>query len=575
MTATADTRCLLDRASAVERRIRALIAQRRQSDPAPDDPFRGLYLSDEVVDTLLDNPPADRPLAPLPTPAPADDSVRLHRLARTVALTDQDLEILVISLLPDLDPRFERLYGYLNDDVTRRRASIGLCLELAGMSPMDAAARARLAPGAPLVDHSLVLVEDGDRPFLTRGLRVPDRVTAHLLGDDTADPALAGMLLAPRGHHNRQSAELTAAFVAGQRFCYVREPVGCTATAVATDGLLAAGHDVLCCDAAKLTATDDLAHAVTVLTREAILGEAAMVVSPVEAFGPHTGAVVDRLAKLPVPVVLTGVATWDPEWSGVAPLLTDVARLTVAERMHMWNNELGQLADTVDVGDVAAHFAFGPRQVAAAIAAAEAVAQLSRSPLGTAELRHGARAQNAAGLERLARRIEPAVSWADLVLPARGARAAAGPRRPGAAPRAGAVDWRMRPGGGRGARRHRAVRRRLRDRQDDVGRGDRRRPRARPLHRQPRHRGRQVRRRDREEPRTHLHRGRRGQRGAAVRRGRRDLRQAQRGARRPRPVRQHRERLPAAAHGDLRRAGDPGHQPAGQHRRRVHPAARR
>lgn len=447
-TATADTRCLLDRASAVERRIRALIAHRRRYDPAPDDPFRGLYLSDEVVDTLLDaRPPAS---VPPPEPGSADDSVRLNRLARTVGLTEQDIEILVICLLPDLDPRFERLYGYLNDDVTRRRASIGLSLELAGMSPMDATARARLAPGAPLVDHSLILVEDADRPFLTRALRVPDRVTAHLLGDDTADPALTGMLVAPLGHPNRQSAELAAAFVAGQRFCYVREPVGCTATAIATDGLRRAGHDVLCCDATKLPADDTLAYTVTVLCREAVLREAALVVSPVEAFGVRTGAVIDRLAKLPVPVVMSGVATWDPEWSDATPLLTDVTRLTVAERVTMWHNELGTLAGTVDVGDIAAQFAFGPRQVAAAIASAEAVARLTRRPLGTAELRHGARSQNAAGLERLARRIEPAVSWADIVLPTR-VLAQLQELTVRARTRERVLsDWGMRPGGGRG-----------------------------------------------------------------------------------------------------------------------------
>ena len=37
--------------------------------------------------------------------------------------------------MPDLDARFELLYGYLHDDVTRRRASIGLALELAAPSP--------------------------------------------------------------------------------------------------------------------------------------------------------------------------------------------------------------------------------------------------------------------------------------------------------------------------------------------------------------------------------------------------------------------------------------------------------
>ena len=50
----------------------------------------------------------------------------------TANLTTVDVELLVIALLPDLDVRFERLYGYLNDDVTRRRASVGLALQLAG-----------------------------------------------------------------------------------------------------------------------------------------------------------------------------------------------------------------------------------------------------------------------------------------------------------------------------------------------------------------------------------------------------------------------------------------------------------
>ena len=97
-------------------------------------------------------------------------------------------------MVPDLDSRFERLYGYLNDDVTRRRATVGLALTLADQPSASAAARARLLPGAPLIDRALLQVEDADRPFLTRALRVPDRVAAHLLGDDAADPALIGLL---------------------------------------------------------------------------------------------------------------------------------------------------------------------------------------------------------------------------------------------------------------------------------------------------------------------------------------------------------------------------------------------
>ena len=40
----------------MEQRVRDLVAERRADDPAPDDPFRGLYLTDDAVDRLLQDP---------------------------------------------------------------------------------------------------------------------------------------------------------------------------------------------------------------------------------------------------------------------------------------------------------------------------------------------------------------------------------------------------------------------------------------------------------------------------------------------------------------------------------------
>jgi hypothetical protein len=135
---------LLGRVGLVEDRIRVLVQHRRADDPAPDDPFRGLYVTDEVVEKLL-APAAAPPRADgaareqIETQADAAEAdgarIRLRRLAAEAGLTALDTEILVIALVPDLDSRFERLYGYLNDDVTRRRATIGLALALAGCCP--------------------------------------------------------------------------------------------------------------------------------------------------------------------------------------------------------------------------------------------------------------------------------------------------------------------------------------------------------------------------------------------------------------------------------------------------------
>ncbi len=96
------------------------------------------------------------------------------------------------------------------------------------------------------------------------------------------------------------------------------------------------------------------------------------------------------------------------------------------------------------------HFVLGPGQVARAVRAAAANALLGTGPMSAEDLRRGARAQNAAGLERLARRIEPAVGWDDIVLP----EAARSQLRDLAARARNRdrvlIEWQMRKGGGRG-----------------------------------------------------------------------------------------------------------------------------
>ena len=454
---------LLRRVGLVEDRIRALVLHRRADDPAPDDPFRGLYLTDEVVDQLLS--PADPPPRPdravraqieaeADAAVAAGHQVRLRRLATDAGLTELDTEILVVALVPDLDSRFERLYGYLNDDVTRRRATIGLALALADVASASSSARARLMPGAPLIDRSLIVLDDVDRPFLTRAMRVPDRVAAHLLGDDGADPTLVGVLTEPVPFPGERADQLARALGAGQRLIYVRESGAGIGSSIAAAALGAAGRPVLGAELTRLAQGRDPRDVVTVLGREALLRGAGVVAGPVESLTDHPEAL-RLLTELPVPVVVIGRPTWDPAWTDGVPLVVDAGSLTPSDRIELWSAELagrdGNMEDgAVDPSAIPAHFVLGPNQVARAVAAASANAALDGGAMTADDLRRGARAQNAAGLERLARRVEPAVGWADIVLPdqSRGllrdlaARARNRDRV--------LVEWRMRVGGGRG-----------------------------------------------------------------------------------------------------------------------------
>lgn len=122
---------LWTRLRVVEERVREAVAIRRALDPDPDDPYRGQFLTPETVARVLDE--GHRPAPPtLPGPDAPPPGSPLAVLAARFALAPLDLDLLLVALAPDLDTRFERLYGYLNDDLTRRRPTVGLALELCG-----------------------------------------------------------------------------------------------------------------------------------------------------------------------------------------------------------------------------------------------------------------------------------------------------------------------------------------------------------------------------------------------------------------------------------------------------------
>ena len=440
---------------ALEQRVSRVVAHRRADDPAPDDPFRGLYVTDETVDRLLAPRRAtasrravdDGPLQVDPLQEPEG---RLAALARAAELTPAEVDILLIALAPDVDARFERLYGYLNDDVSRRRASTGLALELAQLSPLDPWTRQRFDVAAPLVRAGLLVVDDDERPFLTRSLRVPDRVTSHLTGADQPDPVLAPFLEQVRGHRTRLAVDLAPVLASAAAPVYLREKVAGSAAALAVAALEATGRVSVVLDARRAGSGTDLVEVVAVASREALLRGGGLVLGPVEALAAAGSQVLQLVATLPGPLAVTGSSTWDPQWSHRSPLLVDVPVMSTAERLALWSDALRDQTAEVDPAELAGHLALGPGQVRQAVAAAEVSAELHGGPITRDDLRLGIRAQNAAGLERLARRIQPEVSWDDLVL---GPVVTRGLQDLAARARHRDLvlsDWRMRRGGGRG-----------------------------------------------------------------------------------------------------------------------------
>ncbi|WP_327365937.1 ATP-binding protein [Streptomyces sp. NBC_01217] len=469
-TPTAGIEDLWERLIHVEERVRHAVAARRAADPEPDDPYRGQYLTPEAAERIVASRDAFTPV-PAYGSAPSPNSPRgsrIRQLAEDFGLVPLDVDLLLVATAPDIDVRFERLYGYLNDDLTRRRPTIGLALELCGL-PAASSGRFRFSPSAPLVAGGLLEVLEADRPLLSRVLRVPDRITAHLLGDDETDGRLRGLVRVAGPEEEPDTGpgvlRVAAALGTGSGLVYLLDRGGDPGR-LAVEALLAAGRRPLVVDIAALAAAPEPAELLRTLAAEARLSGGGVVLGPLEALAPERPERARLLGGLcaavsGAPLIAYGKKNWDPLWATESPVPVRVLPPGPAGAARQWRRALAEAGQAVglpaanvsaDEGliEATAAYRLDSEQVRKAAAVASRLAVLEERPVDAQDLRTAVRAQNGAGLERLARRIEPAVGWDDLVLPPATRRQLSELALRARHREQVLGQWRMRPGGGRG-----------------------------------------------------------------------------------------------------------------------------
>jgi len=415
----------------VEGRVRRVVQRRREREPESTAGFKGLFISEDDVDRLLsgEDPmwmdvdmPSDRGDEPIDAWSRrhlgGDAGIRLVKLADEFGLDPLDLEILLVALAPDLDSRFEQLYGYLHDDVTRRRASIGLAIELCGFPSWSVAARGRFDRDAPLLAGGVLRVEEPTRPLLSRALYVPDRVVAYLLGSDEPDPAVTTLLVSPVPTDVSAASLISEALGHGGGLVYLVDRTGAAARATAAAAFDRLGLPHLSLELERALPAADLADVAHRALREARLQGGGLTAGSVDVLVGEPAAI-RTLADAPCPVVLVGRVAWEPDWSTRVPFVAEAPIPSVAERRRIWHGALvatdGPMAPAL-AGELTP-FRLTPEQIQRATRSAVIRAQATDSSLQLGHLQAGARGENAAGLERLSRRVEPRATYDDLVLP--------------------------------------------------------------------------------------------------------------------------------------------------------------
>ena len=113
---------------------------------------------------------------------PGDDSV-LRRVGKALELGESELEAILVTLAPHVEPRYSSIYAVLQDDLGQPRPTERLMYALLGREPDERTAlAARLDPASRLVRSGFLTRVPGAYPPLGQPFALADDVVAALLG---------------------------------------------------------------------------------------------------------------------------------------------------------------------------------------------------------------------------------------------------------------------------------------------------------------------------------------------------------------------------------------------------------
>ncbi len=382
-------------------------------------------------------------------------SLSLPVVAQLFRLTRFEEQCLLICLAPELDRKYEKLYAYLQDDVTRKKPSVDLVLNLLCQTmPEKLTARSVFDPRAPLLKYRLVhLIDnspDSPAPLLQRFLKLDDRIASCLLGFRQIDARLeyvahlivlqaeAQLATGMADVREQMRGFLQAHFSAPQALApnvifYLYGPYGSGKHALAESISHDLGFPLIVGDVIQLLSHPlGFEEAIWLLCREAVLQQAVLclehcdvLLAEPEKHHVQLKSLGEAMRTCTRVAFLLGSQVWQPP--GVLREEVFIAlvmpRTDAMSRKRLWESHLNgqyRLAEDVDWGMLASNFRLQPGQIRKALAAAETLARW-RSPvegcITMADLYAACRAQSSPRLGALARKIEPRYKWDDIVLP--------------------------------------------------------------------------------------------------------------------------------------------------------------
>ena len=375
----------------------------------------------------------------------------LPRLAQLFGLSAWELQAIVICLAPELRRRYDRLYAYLQDDITRQRPSVDLVLDLLCDSEIERwQARRLLTEGSALIRAGLL--ETMDDPYspsgstgLARFLGLDPGIRGFVLGERRVDPRLAARTRiepvpdpATEPHLDPAVIGAVANLIKGhlgpgqdeQRALAVRlsGPAGAGQRELAVRACGCLGIPVLSADLAEMAGEPAAAELVRLVFRDGMLLQSAVYLCHAELLaGPDGRTLRAALGTAIADFGWLAFLSGDPagmDETGVGGALVASVELPppgVQVRAAAWQQHLARLGlgprDWAE--PLAVRFQLTPGRIRAAadMADADRMMHPDRAGLALEDLMAACRRQSRHRLGELAVKIEQVRGWDDLVLP--------------------------------------------------------------------------------------------------------------------------------------------------------------
>jgi DNA polymerase III delta prime subunit len=377
----------------------------------------------------------------------------LPQLGHIFHLTPIEQRALVACLAPELDPKYDKLYAYLHDDVTRKRPSVRLVLDLLCTTRAE-----RWSARAFLTDHGALLrtglLQALDDPAsasgasdLARFLRLDPSIVNFLLGMNAIDPRfehalrlLPAEMQATEPSVDAESARRVQALMArefgaapgasGRLVVNLYGALADDARELVLETCRPFGRPLLCIDLELLVSGQpDPEPALRYALRQGLLLQAPVLLENLEAILEPDGRhklLARRLATLIAQNCQLAFVVTTKAWAAESlfpglrfqPLRVPAANVVVRE--SAWRRALQGATHATSEwsAQLARQLPLTPGEIGVVVASARNVCAMAERELELADVLAACRRRSNQALGDLAMRIEPAYRWEQLVLPA-------------------------------------------------------------------------------------------------------------------------------------------------------------